>query len=640
MGRVVIALLIGATVGGGAVAVARFADRDVAGSAVVVDASQLAVETDTRVVDTNALLTGARNVEARSDVLQAIAAANIAGLPVLIWELADRPQSAARDYALAAAVRRLAEYGAGQALAVLNQTFLDPQAARKVALIVLEQLEPEAASVDFVLASLPQIDAYRFQIDAVETFAAASVESALAYTLTFGGRAQRERALATASPLLLEKLEETFAFVDTIANSERRFQFETRLLAELASIDRPAATALFAERFNDAGRDRDRAVMETVRALYTREPETAVALLDSLGTELRGAGWMRAARAWQARTNPEAGMAFAEQPSRNRDDRVRQTVATVLAEQDPDRTIAWLRSLDPMPADVAEGVIGGVARVDPLRAIDLGEELGFVGALDRVDTLAQSASLIAERVLTVQDLARRNAWLESLLQGWNGIDAVAATDWAFANAERLSSEMFERLGRRSGANDPAAALQNAMRLPEAAAQPWVDSVVRGAMGPDPAAALDWVAQFRGQPFYDLAAASVVSSGIWTDIPPVREVFDTLSMPQQAKIAQRFVMTWHQADQTAAQAWVTSMPPNAVRDEALTGLLRFRGYELDNDALLDLFSSDQARASAVVAILDDVMRRDPAVARTLVDTYVEDPALREKAELLLASPQLR
>ena len=333
-------------------------------------------------------------------------------------------------------------------------------------------------------------------------------------------------------------------------------------------------------------------------------------------------------------------MAFAEQPSGNRYDRVRLTVATVLAEQDPDGTIEWLRSLEPMPAEVAEGVIGGVARVDPLRAIDLGEELGFVGALDRVDTLAQSASLIAERVLTVQDSVRRDAWLESLLQGWNAIDAAAATDWAFANAERLSPEMFERLGRRSGANDPAAALQNAMRLPESAQQPWVDSVVRGAMGSDPVAALDWVGQFRGQPFYDMAAASVVSAGVWTDIAPAREVFDTLSMQQQAKIAQRFATTWYQADQTGAQAWVTSMPANAVRDEALTGLLRFRSYELDNDALLDLFSSDEARASAVVVILDDVMRRDPAVARTLVDTYIEDPALREKAELLMESPQRR
>lgn len=117
---------------------------------------------------------------------------------------------------------------------------------------------------------------------------------------------------------------------------------------------------------------------------------------------------------------------------------------------------------------------------------------------------------------------------------------------------------------------------------------------------------------------------------------MREVFDTLSEDRRAEVARRFATTWYGTDADAARAWATGLAAGAVRDEAVTGIIEYAGFQPADEALMDLYSSDTARAEAVVGMLDNIARRDPRTARKLVDDYVEDPALRERAELLLQS----
>jgi len=92
--------------------------------------------------------------------------------------------------------------------------------------------------------------------------------------------------------------------------------------------------------------------------------------------------------------------------------------------------------------------------------------------------------------------------------------------------------------------------------------------------------------------------------------------------------------WVQQDIHAARDWIHRMQAGPVRDAALKGFMSGMREEPPDAATLSLFSTDGARQEAVVRILDRVARRDQAEAIRLMDQYITDPELRQRAGLAL------
>lgn len=587
--------------------------------------------------DVRAIAAEELDAGARAQIARAIGHATVAELQTLLAEFALQPPSAQRSFVLTAVVSRIAAEDVNLALQRLGEQFLDPRTARQLGLTVLEHSEPEAASIEAVLAALPQMDADRFWQETIAAFAVASPAAALSIALELEERDRRTRDVHEVAAIWLEHDPGTaLGYADSIADPDQRRTFESALLTELAKHDVAATLAYVEEAYGEASSEGERLLTAVVRGLSREAPAAGLELTEHLGERTR-MGWGRSAAGWLARTDPEAAMRYAEVPSKGRFDRTRTTIATVLGEQDADTALEWVRSLDPMPEDLASAVLGGVARVDPLRAIAVGEELGIVGNLRDIDTMRRSASLVAERVLAIQDAGQREEWLRSLMGGWARVDETAALDWAIVNAANVSPRIIADLAQQRGGRDPAAALLEASRLPNDVQDEWVQAVVRGTMMQDPLAALSWVDQFRGLPVYDAAAAAVVGTAVWADPEPAAAVFQTLSPQRQAAVAQGLAQSWARTDMAQARTWVVGLPAGPVRDAGLSGIVAL-GRGSPEPALLAQFSSDAARQDAVVVVVQRVGRSDPVEARRLIDEYLSDAAKREQAENLLAGLQ--
>jgi hypothetical protein len=361
-------------------------------------------------------------------------------------------------------------------------------------------------------------------------------------------------------------------------------------------------------------------------------------------------------------------------------DQLMMTIASTYARTDPVAAVAWAQGLEPAPPGVLATVLGGLAQNDPERAIGLALELEGV---DQVSTLqsvilgsvmrdARYAELIADRLLGAATRpGERDQALQTLLSAWSQRDPTAALRWMIANADSVTPFAFANLGRELGRRDPQSAAAYANQLPSEVRGEWIAAVGAGYAMSDPRGAASWIAQYRGQPGYDAAAAAIASQIAQYDAAAAAGLVATITSgsPQaqqaaasvasqwairnpreaaawavdldggaRAQATAMVVQHWLRVDSSAARAWALSLPSGDLRDQALMAVVSDAAAStgIADPVALNALSTPAARHAALQRTIFVLGRTDPAAARRLIDEHVADPAARQQLERALES----
>ena len=225
-------------------------------------------------------------------------------------------------------------------------------------------------------------------------------------------------------------------------------------------------------------------------------------------------------------------------------------------------------------------------------------------------------------------------------------DPAAALTYAGENLQDVQPWIYSNIAESFRA-DPLDAMEHIDLVPEHMRPGWIEAVATQLAQRDPAAAIDWIGQYRGQPLYTSIAPDVASNIVGENPVAALDLLATLPLERQMITSRRIARSWAETDPIAARAWVESLPPGEQRDAALPGLLStnwgpsLQGATMQalDPTVLAMFSSELARQRAVVQIAEDVSHRYPAAAQALLDAHVTDPAIRARFELQLERREL-
>ncbi len=637
--------------------------------------------------------------EGGPDFYRRLADANASELAAMIAQAAAEPSSTDRELALAVLLKRYSEldalgavrlareagvgglalsaaYGAwartapGQALAALS-TVENPDAAATVAIALIAALGNDAAAVGRVAAVLAAREEE-------EPFASVTPTPAITPVGSVAFVAPRSALGLTAQRWAELDPRRAFAVAREVDDERLRLTLESAALRVLARIAPDEALAYLATVGTAA--QQLGVLGGTLVELARANPEQLLASVGHLPQDLRRVAESSALQQLAER-NPLAAVRYLERmPLGQERQSFTQVVARSYGKHDVAAALAWARSL-PGRENLVAAVIGGLAELEPHRALDLALELTAPGERMRaVQYVAMmgarddaGAEAIANRLLTSDDPQFQESLGAMLVSSWSQRSPESAMRWLLANGQNASPNLFMQLGQQLAARDPRTAIAHSGEIPAAAREPWINGVAQGYAQNDPQGAIDWLAQFRAEPWYDRAATAVAMNVAERDGAAAARLIDELGTehtgmqaqqlasmiamnwanhdpaaaadwaidrrtePERTTAVRNVVGIWSNQDAVAAQQWTLRLPQGANRDSALTAVLTTtavrRSGGLDT-GLLNAFSSDSARQQAVLQVVQGLAHRDPAGARGVVDTYLTDPSLRAQGEYML------
>jgi hypothetical protein len=280
---------------------------------------------------------------------------------------------------------------------------------------------------------------------------------------------------------------------------------------------------------------------------------------------------------------------------------------------------------------------------------------------------------IANRLLTSDDRQLREATAQMLVSTWASRSPESAMRWLLANGQSAPSNLFMQVGQQLAMRDPRNALTQSTQIPAAIREQWMQGVAQGYAQNDPQGAIDWLAQFRAEPWYARAATNAAMQLAQRDGAAAARLVDRIDTERSGPQAQQLVSMvaqgwanqdpaaaaewamdranpqermnaigsvariWSVQDPAGARQWALRLPQGATRDGALTTMLQAtvsRGSSGLDTGLLNAFTSDTARQQAVLQVVQGLAYNDPARARAAVEGYLTDPSLRAQGERVL------
>jgi len=630
------------------------------------------------------------SVSERLDAYRNAAGTGHADLETALARLADLPDSAARDLELDAALARLADIEAARAAALAQALGLDrrflvrafqywteadaraalsglaaiasPALRREVAIGLLDVPGHDARAV---AAALPPADRQVFDAGRIGRRAEHDPFGALRETLALGDTAAQRAALdrvalAWAEQDPLGALRQAGLLPDNL-----RAVFERRVVTEWARLDAAGFLAYAQSGAADAS-----AVSAAVPMLAASDPNAALRIAEALPGDTRS--FRLSAINTLAEQDPAAAMAYVDAMPAGQDrDTMRQQVGSRLAQRDPDAALAWAGSLEPPSPEVMSSVLSAIARTD----LDLAAELladpppGLNPTLVIMNIASSAgrdpdqAAKLADRLLGQTGLQAASS-MERLMSTWIQQDEESALAWLVANGDEVNASVVGNAAQSLARRDPVAAAGYIDRLPPSSRGTWMAQVAGPYAAYDPAGAMGWLAQYRGQDGYDVAfrqlivqsaqadpraaagmlsqagptvqlgAASQVAS-VWARQDPQAAArwADGLSDAEaRASAVGAAVSYWAGTDAAAARSWALGLRPGDARDQALTPLVTRAASSGDVDrGVLDAFSSDRARQQALSSAIPLLARTDAEEARQLLEREITDLTLRRQTE---------
>jgi len=361
----------------------------------------------------NPLANNTNSHQERLDFYQRTASANATDLAAMIDEVAATADSPARRFAAEILLSRYAEIDPRNALATARKFRFGPAIT---------------ASVYAVWA--------RSDRDAALAAIASETDSRIAKS---AGVLMVEE-LGGDSSALLDVLDALPEYVDGLG-------FQIDVLVAQTEYDPVAAT-----RFH---------------TLAMADPEKLLPIADQWSGSVAERARTFAIRQW-AEHEPQRALEFVDElPPGQQRDNLLSSVARGYGKTDVEAALAWANNLQPKPRGILQAVIDGVAEEDASRAFDLA--LGLPTESDQMEALQgvlmrsaygdQDATIIANRILTLEsDRLRRNS-LRMLGYTWAQQDPAAVLGWLSANSAQMPKDAFGSVARQLAEADPQLAAE-------------------------------------------------------------------------------------------------------------------------------------------------------------------------------------
>ncbi|HWN37105.1 MAG TPA: hypothetical protein VNP02_01320, partial [Gammaproteobacteria bacterium] len=549
---------------------------------------------------------------------------------------------------------------------------LEPQAAQKLGVAMLEVLGNDDLGIARVLGAAPQIDADRFRIEAAVAKAQRDPNDALQYLLELPA-AKASTGFGRIATIWVERdALGALAAAEGMTDPAQRNEFKNTVLTAWARVD-PEALVAYVLELAPEQRSETMRSGNVLQAFSLIEPQRALQAAESVQGEL-GASIRRAALVSLARADPLAALSVAQGlPPGNEREQLLRSVATSYGRTDPYAALAWANSLSPPSPSIVASVLAGLARVDPDRAIDLlFETMATTGGRDAqtLVSLVSNGTLAAEHTAKIADrlLATRGnrQQLQMLTQMWAQRQPYEAARWLLARGSDAPRAALGQAAMQLARTDPAAAAAYVNTVAPELRATWISSVATGYAQHDARAAATWVKQYRGEPGYDAAVAAVAGTAAQGDPVMAARLFDSIDVaqaPDAPQAATQIASAWAQKDPGAAASWAAALasddarasavsavaanwaprdaagarswalglPASATRDQALTQVLSTATTSAIDHVLIDAFSDAKARERGISQAVRMIAIRDTSAARQLADQYLTDPAARRAAE---------
>ena len=552
---------------------------------------------------------------------------------------------------------------------------------RRVALALLDVLGFERG-VALVGTALPDEARASFELDALIARAETDPGGSMAEALTLN---------TAVLPFLLPRLAEAaarsdpeaaLALADSIDNFNLRFAYRLAVLNAWAELD-PEGAFAFLETADPALQSVSAGAFAT---LAGHDPDRLLAMIGELPPGVRISA-RRAVIQSLAERDPEAALAMLDTMPAGQDrEQMLSTIAQAYGRRDPEVALAWVKSLSPPWPRALQGVLQGIAAVDANRAIDLLiEDLDAQSLMQPSVARSLAGAMPVMRVLwSSQDadvgrlanalLERNDPQLGSLVtlavSIWASQDRDAALTWTLANGDRLDPGVFRSTAQRMALESFDVALSMLDQVAPAHRPYWIEGMTSHLAQTDIARAQTFLSQLRGQPGYDEAYGVVLqtmartdpegAARMLSDAPASANVLQsapfmiasrwasrdpaaaarwavTIEDPQMQRSAVTTVAsTWAQSDAAGAERWLFGLANGPDRDAAADGYIASAAQTgRFEPRWLDAYSSEQARQEGASRAIVAIGRADPARAEALLDRYVQDPAMRARAEEQLA-----
>lgn len=554
------------------------------------------------------------------------------------------------------------------------------------ALELVDRLGNTGEAVERIASAIPFARAQALRVSATEALAQRDPPSAIAYAITLDPSVVRSAALQRAAEVIaISDPRVALDHTSLIPYGPQRTAYMERVLDIWASVD-PGGVLNHLER---SAVSEVALSAEALSTLASVDPERLLALVHRLPGDVRS-GYEQTVIDALIASDPGSAYAYADalSPGRNRD-RLLAMIVSSHSRLDAPAALSHAIAMHSPSGHVITQALVSVAAEDVLYAVDRTSQMIVAGqdqfyaygapvtlrldtlfsaALERgsqdvsaaVDLIANHPDHRVRRQLTGVGLSE---W--GVLGMWAEHDSEGAIAWTIRNAADVNPLFIEHLGARAtvGGRAPQQALYD---LPAESRGYWVAGVAKGLAASSLDAALEWLEPTRGTPVYATTLESVLTYAASREPATVARAIDTLSEAPRpsllltvvrewgsreptsaadwlvasenvddglrAQVIRDMVLHWSQRDLHGAETWARSLPGGAMRDSALGAVFREAAATSSVDVLLLAdFSSDSARAEAIVESMDGFRRSDPDLGRLLIDQYISDPALRAAAE---------
>jgi hypothetical protein len=133
--------------------------------------------------------------------------------------------------------------------------------------------------------------------------------------------------------------------------------------------------------------------------------------------------------------------------------------------------------------------------------------------------------------------------------------------------------MVRSVASRFATRDLGSAMRLVESLPLGMRSAWIAEVAGSYASRDPRAALDWIEQYRGPPFYDDARSQVVVRVADTNPQLAATMLDGLDPTLRAVAAPRIAAAMSARDPQAAAEWVVGLEDRTLASEAASEVVR-------------------------------------------------------------------
>lgn len=378
-----------------------------------------------------------------------------------------------------------------------------------------------------------------------------------------------------------------------------------------------------------------------------------------------------------ASTDLESAKQYFEQ-ARSADDRrtIGSAIASELAKSDPVEALAWARTHDTEQVPYLQmSVLTQIAETDPQLA--LAEALNTPNAQMRSNMVSNVMHHLArnnprEAVVYLDQIQDRQQKIEmgqQLASSWIRYDPEAAIGWILSQDKEMAGDMIQRASYMLVRSNIDAAIQLLPRVDKASQESMRQQIAeRLAIDRSADEAQSFIRQFQGQPGYDQLQASLITGVANTDVLMAKQLADQLAdgsardrayvqviakyaetNPTEAArwlnsvsddgmrgaAAGQLAAQWFAHDPAAAERWVNRLPAGSPRDDAIMHMASKWGVpSVEQEELIASIENRDKRGQAKIRLIYNLMRKDPAKARKLLEDDDISAYQRQQVEMAI------